>query len=451
MLHALLANENTEQFEQEPTRQTTSIDVQTVSEEPKAAATTTMGIKRPPITPSPSTAQISTKRSKIFENFDEQPDEELPRFLSRTKDTFQETMKPLLPHGLRAHPINIEQLRKMALLKFYIAVNDLDISLWDAYLQSGTGKILPEQQQQQQQQQHAAAIAAAAAATTAAGGETISSTRTHSRFCRWPSDLKDKMIRDGLITGDSNQQRITNDAYSNYVHQQIQRLRNKNADYDNELKLEKQRLSNDLTLEMEEAINIFVEQYGTSFHRLPINGQISTIEYRYKDRLLELQFMEENPGEYPLQVFQNVSRRKYEKEIAKMHVAILKQRLLYNHLPESFESLHIPEPITLDTIHSGTMRQRLSEQYYKVLQRSKSDMLRVYIATEQVKADQYISEFDRCYEEMKEDQRTGLSHKKFTPTMRQLFQQRLTNVNQHIKYVYKINIDFFAKAPTGKN
>lgn len=436
MLRALLANQNAEQLEQEPTVQTTSIDIQTVSEQPNAAAaaaSTTVGTKRPSITPSQSTSEMSTKKTRIFENFDEQSDEDLPRFLSRTKDIFQETIKPLLPHGLRAPSINIEQLRKLALLKFHIAVNDLDISLWNTYLQSGTGKIPLEVQPQQ----------------AAAAGETTAS--THSKFCRWPSDLKDKMIRDGFIPADDHQQRITNDAYMNYVHQQIRQLRNKNAEYYNELQLEKRYLSHDLTSEMEEAINIFVEQYGTSFHRLPINGKISTIEYRYKDRSLELQFLEENPHAYQLEVFQNVSRHKYEKEIAKMHVAVLKQRLLCNHLPSSFESLHIPEPISLDSIRSGTIRQRLSEQYYKVLQRTKSDMFRVYIATEQAKADQCISEFDRCYEEMKENDQTGRTDKKFTPTMLRLFQQRLTNVNQHIKCIYNIKLDFFAKAPTGKN
>ena len=134
-----------------------------------------------------------------------------------------------------------------------------------------------------------------------------------------------------------------------------------------------------------------------------------------------------------------------------MSVAILKQRLLYNHLPSSFESLRIPEPITLNTIENENVRQRLQERYHKVIQRTKSDMLTIYIATEQAKADERIAEFDRDYMEMKENLRTGPTYKKLTPTMLSLLQKRLKNINEHIMHQYNLKMDFFAKAPTDKN
>jgi hypothetical protein len=202
---------------------------------------------------------------------------------------------------------------------------------------------------------------------------------------------------------------------------------------------------------MKEAIDKFVEQHGTSFHRIPIEGQISTIKFKYQDRLLELEFYEQDPREYHLDVFHNICNLKSGKENTKMNVAVLKQRLVYNHLPSSFESLHIPEPITLQNIEDDAVRQRLSERYHKVLERTKSDMLQVYIATEQAKADQCIKEFDREYAEMKENLRIGPTHKKLTPSMLQLLQKRLTLINQHIMHLYNLKIDFFAKAATGKN
>lgn len=436
MLHALVANENLEKSNRPPDIVSTIAEKEQESHliEPskEASVARTPMKKRPSLTPSPSTSAISIKRSKLTENFDEQPDEELPRFLSRTKDIFQETIRPLLSLNRETRSINIEQLRKIALLKFYMAINNLDISLWNAYLQSGTGKY--EEQQQQKQQQ-----------------ATSEATTTHPKFRRWPSDLKDKMIQHGFLPTDTNRQNITDDAYMNYINQQIRQLRNKNADYNNELKLEKESLTNVLTSEIEASIDQFVEQYGTSFHRVPTNGQISAIEYAYRDRLLELAFIEENPYEYPLEMFRKLSERKYTKEHTKMNVAVLKQRLVYNHLPSSFESLHIPEPISIDTIHNFTVRQRLNEQYHKVAQRTKSDMLRVYIAAEQAKADEYAHSFNELYEEMKENQRTGPLGKRLTSTMLHLLQQRLANINKHIMYVYNLKIDFFAKAPTGKN
>jgi hypothetical protein len=366
-------------------------------------------------------------------------DADLPRFLSRTtEDIFQETIKSHLTGKQRTAGsrsiINIEQLRKIALLKFYIAINELDVSLWTAYLQSGTGNLEELESSKNEPRQQAAAATAT----------------KHVKLLRWPSDLKNKMIASGFISTQDNK-RIDVHTYLEYVNKQIRYYQDKNTQYENDLKEEKQRLANSFTIEIEEIIDQFIEQHGTSFHRIPINGQISTIRFKYQDRLVELEFHEQSPREYQLDVFQNISKLKYTKETAKMNVAVLKQRLFYNHLPSSFESLHIPESITLQTIQDDAIRQHLSERYHKVLQRTKSDMLHVYIATEQAKADQHIKEFDRDYAEMKENLRIGPTHKKLTSTMLQLLQKRLTLINKHILYLYNLKIDFFAKAPTGKN
>ena len=119
--------------------------------------------------------------------------------------------------------------------------------------------------------------------------------------------------------------------------------------------------------------------------------------------------------------------------------------------PHSQESLHTPQSISLNTIQDDATRQRLSEQYHKVLQPTKSEMLNVYIATEQAKANERANEFDRDYDEMKEHLRCGPTHKKLTPTMLSLLQKRLKNINEHIVYVYNLKIRFFAKAPTVEN
>lgn len=420
-------DKNKSEQEQESAAVSASVDIPT--ESVQSEATTTK--KRPSITPSASTSEIVTaKKTKITENIDQQTDEDLPRFLSRTNDIFKSFV---INKRIPSHSINIEQLRTIALFKFYISLNNLDIKLWTAYLQSGTGQIHEQLKEQPSKPEPQAAP-----------------TTTRSKLRRWPSDLKDKMIKSGFISADANE-RITDDNYQNFVYQQIRRCRDKNSDCQNELKEVKKNLNNSFTPEINETIDKFVDQYGTSFHRVPINRQISAIEYKYQDRLFELDFFEENPRDNQLEVFRTLSKLKYEKETAKMVVAILKQRLVYNHLPSSFESLHIPEPISLHTIESDTIRQRLSEQYHKVLQRTKSDMLHVYITTEQAKADQCTNRFNEYYEEIKENQRHGSKDIKLTSTMWHLLQRRLANINKHIIHLYNLKIDFFAKAPTVKN
>lgn len=264
-----------------------------------------------------------------------------------------------------------------------------------------------------------------------------------------PSDVKAKIIKSSDKRLSHHQ--ITNDICLEYVSKTLRQFRNQNTNFYNELRQRKQRLINSFTPEMEETIDQFVEQHGTAFHRVPIERQISQVEYEFKDRLIELEFYEQSPTTYQIEVFQNIAKLKLDKETAKMSVAILKQRLAYNHLPSSFESLRIPEPISLSTIENETIRQRLNERYHKVIQRAKSDMLNVYIATEQVKADEAVKKFDQDYEEMKYFLRSGPTHEKLTPTMLTLLQKRLKYTNEHIIHLYDLKIRFFAKAPTDKN
>ncbi|CAF0800758.1 unnamed protein product [Adineta steineri] len=381
--------------------------------------------KRSSITPATSNYQMATKKTKTNDNEteynDDDGDAELPRFLSRTKDIFQETMKPLLDK--LSKPIDIEILRTMALYKFRIAVDDLNTFLWTAYLHSGQGKLQVSKQP--------------------------TTTTTTRNISLWPSTVKELIKKTRYKSDDIN---VVNDnTFEDFVRAMLRDFAGHNRSRSNEIKIQKQILANSFTLEMEEAIDKFVEQHGTAFHRADTEEQIAIVEYEYEDRLIDFEFYDQTPYREQVVVFQNISERKYEKETAKMSVAILKQRLLYNHLPDSFETIHLPEPVSLETIQNNTMRQRLTEQYNKILQRTKADMFTMYIATEQAKADECVKEFDRDYAEMKETQSTGSPHKRLTPTMLQLLRKRVQNINKHLIHLFNLKTRFFDKAPTVKN
>ncbi|CAF4415209.1 unnamed protein product, partial [Rotaria magnacalcarata] len=88
----------------------------------------------------------------------------------------------------------------------------------------------------------------------------------------------------------------------------------------------KQRLSHCLTDEIEQVIIKFVQQHGMTLYRVPVEGLIATVEYDYKDRLIESEFYLENYSEYQRQVFENLYKSKRERETTKLDVAVLKQR-----------------------------------------------------------------------------------------------------------------------------
>ena len=68
-----------------------------------------------------------------------------------------------------------------------------------------------------------------------------------------------------------------------------------------------------------------------------------------------------------MQIVNDLTQTKYTKEQYKFDLAILKQRVAYNHLPNSFDSLQIPLPILITTANNETIRQSLTDRCEKSL------------------------------------------------------------------------------------
>ncbi|CAF4488794.1 unnamed protein product [Rotaria sp. Silwood2] len=368
--------------------------------------------KRPALTTSTTTVNIP-KKMKLDE--EEQSSSQIPRYLSSNNKAFEQMINPVLQKTRRS--INIEYLREIALLIHQLECIDLDRLLWTTYLRSGTGTLKPQE------------------------------TTTLSL---WPKEVKTKMIARGRTTvSDPNE--IDHDSCLDYVQRVLQKFRNQTEHYQGQLKERIQYLDKYWTCEIEEAITKFVQQHIAAVDKVTTKGLIATVEYDYNDRLIQLEYDQQNPNEYQKQIFENLTQAKYENETSKFDVAILKHRIVYNHLPQSFESLHIPTPISLDTINDRNIRQRLMDRCEKILQQTKSDMMIVYITTAEAKMDQYQKKFDTEMAKMKENQCTGPPDKKLTLTMLNIMERRFKNINERLMCLYKLKLRFFVKAPTVKN
>ncbi|CAF1570267.1 unnamed protein product, partial [Rotaria sordida] len=314
--------------------------------------------------------------------------------------------------------VNIEYLREIAILIHQLECIDLDRLLWTTYLRSGTGTLKPQ-------------------ATT-------------STLLLWPLEVKQRMIdRSEVTTSDPNE--IDHASCLSYVQRVLQKFRNQTEYYQAQLKERKKRLNNYWTYEIEEAITKFVQQHVTPIYKVPTQGQIATVEYDYNDQLIQLEYEQQNPNEYQKEIFKNLTQAKYEKETSKFDVAILKQRIVYNHLPQSFESLKIPPPISFDTITDTMTCQRLKDRCEKILQRTKSEMMKIYITTAEAKMNEHEKKFDTDLAKMKENQSSDSSHKKLTQTMLNIMERRFQNINERLTCLYKLKLRFFVKAPTVKN
>lgn len=392
-------------------------------EEDNIQVSTSTTKKRPSFTPpSPTTTAVveltTTKKLKTEDN----QIETIPKYLTSNYKAFDEN----LINFIRISPtfVNIEDLRNIAFRIHQIECVKLDRILWTIYLQSGTGELKIKRP--------------------------IMSIDSNLKVFLWPEEVKRKMIEHGH-TQMTNPQDIDDQTCIDYVKRVLEKFQNQLLHYQKKLEEEKRKLDYTLTNEIQDTLLKFVQQYGISVYKIPIDGLISTVEFDYKDRLIQLAFENENPNEFQKELFKNIFKVKSQKEISKFEVAILKQRLSHNHLPKEFHSLEIPSLLLLNTIQDRNIRQRLEDRTEKILQRTRSDMMLVYIELAEAKMNEYRLQYDKFMSDMKMNQRSGPVNQTLNETMLNLMEERFKNINEHLICLYRLKIHFFDNAPTVMN
>ncbi|CAF1508582.1 unnamed protein product, partial [Rotaria magnacalcarata] len=324
--------------------------------------------KRPSLTPTTAAASSSSSSSvvkKLKTNQDNPTIEWMSNYLSSTNGTFDEMLRPLLSKQFLKY-IDIEDLRQFAIILHNMKCIELDQSLWNIYLKAGTGKLIQ-----------------------------------HEHIQWWSMEIKIRMVERGQTT--TNPKEIDDESCFGYVQRVLVKYNQQTIFYQEQLKTIKARVQDSMTEEIENAIIAFVRQHGISLYRAHIDRRIAGVEYDYKDQLIQLQFYKERPNRHQKEIFENIFQLKRETEQAKLDVAILKQRIAFKHLPKSFDSLRIPTPIDLNTIHDVNLRQRLNEQCQKILQRTTSDMMLIYIAIAETKYNEWQTKFDKAMNDMKKN------------------------------------------------
>ncbi|CAM4837257.1 unnamed protein product, partial [Rotaria magnacalcarata] len=308
------------------------------------------------------------------------PIESMPNYLSKANGKFDEILRSILAKQPLKY-IDIEDLRQFAIFIHNMKCLELDRLLWNKYFESGSGELI--------KQEHIRSV--------------LTIKRKQLPMLQWwPIDLRLKMIKRGQTTV-TDPEDIDAEVCLDCVERVLMKYDQQTIFYQEHLKEIKARIGNSMTEEIENAIMAYVQQQGLSLYRIHIDKSIASVEYDYKDQLIKLEFYEQRTNRYQKEVFENLFQLKRETEQTKLDIAILKQRLAYKHLPKSFDSLRIPTPIDLDTITDSNLRQRLNEQCQKILQRTTSDMMLVYIAISETKYNEWQTKFDKAMNDMKKN------------------------------------------------
>ncbi|CAF3908765.1 unnamed protein product, partial [Adineta steineri] len=328
---------------------------------------------------------------------------------------FERMLRPIVDKV--AHVFNMKHLYQLVILQHQLTFIQLNIKLWTTYLYSGTGRLLNQEEQ--------------------------ATVMIHTMPNIWPEDVKIMMIEKRVTTA-TNTNEISDNYCLNYVQQTLREFQEQITRYQNELDMKQTDV--DMTYwtpTIKQAMENFVEHQGIKAHRLRIEGKLLLIKYDYRDRCLELAVQNENPNEYQMGTFRNLIQTKFDKEKAICEVALLKQRLLYRCLPEMIANIQLPVPTSLASIQNEKTRQRLMNRHEKIVERTKSDMMHVYVIVAETQMNEYTMKFDTDMAQMEQDQRAALDHEKFNEPMLNIIKQRLQNIDERFRCLHQLKLHFF--------
>lgn len=211
---------------------------------------------------SPDRLELSTlpKRRKTIDEqtiVDVDANDSVPNYLSiQQYNSFQQLIRSML--STTASSMQVSDLHEITLLIRRIMVLDLQKSLWNIYLQSGTGQLASEAEQEE--------------------------------LCLWPMEVKSTM------TTDNNE--IDQMKCLNYVNQTLEQFLHRQRYCEQQLEEKKYHFQNCFTTEMEDTLRQFIEQQELVFMRLDCERKMTIVKYDYRDRLLELEYRQLKPTKY---------------------------------------------------------------------------------------------------------------------------------------------------------
>ena len=94
-----------------------------------------------------------------------------------------------------------------------------------------------------------------------------------------------------------------------------------------------------------------------------------------------------------------------------------------------------------NTIEDESIRRKLHQEYMKITQQAKEEMLQLYISTAQAQMDRYRKQFNSKLKQFWLEQHSLPKDQKLTAAMINLIEQRWKNMSESVKCVYKYKLD----------
>jgi len=146
-----------------------------------------------------------------------------------------------------------------------------------------------------------------------------------------------------------------------------------------------------------------------------------------------------------LEIVKHICHLTLEKEKAQQEMIHFKFGILFKKLPESLNILEDSLPISITTISDSIIRERLSNEYLRIIERTKADLTRVLTTAAEAKKIDCEKKFIRETAEIWKKQRQLPIEERLTTTMLTSVEERQKNIVECLKHIYELKGNLFLK------
>ena len=151
---------------------------------------------------------------------------------------------------------------------------------------------------------------------------------------------------------------------------------------------------------------------------------------------------------FQLQVAKHICSLTFNKEKAEQELILFKIGLIYKKLPKSLDILEASLPTSITTISDSIICERLSNEYIRIIQRAKYDLMNVLTSAVEAKRNDCQKVFDTQTAEIWKNQRQLPVEERLTTAAITLTEQRQKNIIECVKCIYELKSNFFLQLPT---
>ncbi|CAF1471287.1 unnamed protein product, partial [Rotaria sordida] len=327
---------------------------------------------------------ISSKKMKMTNNDTDEDDnindnytirDQIPKYLSMNNKAFVPMMKNIMKN---VQSISMNDIQKLALLMHQVAALRLKREIITIYLQSVTGTLMEPE------------------------CDLIEADRRV-----WSMQVQSLMLQKKAKSKTTTEANQNNQqaACEDRLHERLEEI-NLEIDLSEGELIQKKNSLLEFTSIMNEAIQIYVQEYGIKPLEMKHQLKKAIVMYNYQIEILERKYLHEQPNQYQLPKRLVNMRRNLEK--SKRALFELKQGVVFNKSSISFDSIQISMPTLNDT---NIKNDKVQQQQQQLLNK---------------------------YEKQ-------IGYQGMTTTLINLLEQRLNNITNRWRDVYNYRNDYFLR------